>query len=132
MFPSLLSVLLLSSTTNAAALPNRNSIRADPSDNLKIRFKDAKVNIGACHAKDIIESLRGHCSLGYCEPGPWKIECASDGEPYSIEVSTSDSQHNEKLKDNLIDALKAAIETEKVEESREVTGARGGGCTGCA
>lgn len=133
MFSFIYSVLLLGSTINAAALIKRDSIWDDPKGNLHIGFKDAKVNIGACRAKDIIETLREHCKddAGVCEPGPWKIECASEGVPYTIEVSTSDSQHDAKLKNDLIDALKAAIETEKVEESREVTGARGGGCTGC-
>lgn len=134
MLATILSVLLISTAGNAATLLRRDEVwKAPKGGNVRIRFGDGKVNISACRAKDIVETLNQHCKdgAGVCEPGPWTIECASDGEPYKIEVTTSDSQHDAKLKKGLIDALIAAIGTEKVEESREVIGAKGGGCTGC-
>ena len=134
MLTTILSALLLSTIGNAASIRRRDEVWKAPKEgNLRIRFGDGKVNIGGCHAKDIIDTLNQHCKdgAGVCEPGPWIIECASDGPPWKIEVTTSDSQHDAKLKKGLIDALKAAIGTEKVEESREVIGATGGGCTGC-
>ena len=135
MLTTILSALLLSTVGNAASIRRRDEVWKAPKEgNLRIRFGDGKVNIGGCHAKDIIDTLNQHCKdgAGVCEPGPWIIECASDGPPWKIEVTTSDSQHDAKLKKGLIDALKAAIGTEKVEESREVIGATGGGCTGCS
>lgn len=138
MYTSILPILLLISTSDALALLSRDDPgpgvwKAPEAGNLRIRFSDAKVNIAGCHAADIIDTLNEHCKdgAGVCEPGPWTIECASDGDPYHIEVTTSDSQHDAKLKKGLIEALKAAIETDKVSESREVIGAKGGGCTGC-
>lgn len=46
-------------------------------------------------------------------------------------MTTTDSQHDAKLKKGIIDALKAAIVTEQVRESRVVNSATRGGCTGC-
>jgi hypothetical protein len=134
MLTTILYVLLVSTAGKAATPPRRDEVWKAPEDgNVRIRFGDGKVNIGGCHAKDIVDTLNEHCKdgAGVCEPGPWTIECAADSGSFKIEVTTSDSQHDAKLKKGLIDALKATIETEKVEGSREVIGAKGGGCTGC-
>lgn len=133
MLTTILPALLLSTVGNAASIHRRDDVWKAPKEgNVRIRFGDGKVNIGACHAKDIIDTLNQHCKdgAGLCEPS-WTIECASEGDPWKIEVTPTESQHDPKLKKGLIDALQAAIGTDKVEESREVIGAKGGGCTGC-
>ncbi|KZM25279.1 hypothetical protein ST47_g3573 [Ascochyta rabiei] len=73
---------------------------------------DGKANIVARHVSEIIDSLNPHCkdSAGVCGPS-WTIECGSDGPPRKIKV-TPNSQHDAKLKKGLIDALKAAIDSE--------------------
>jgi hypothetical protein len=133
------STILFSATVSAAFIPIKRvdepTVWTSPNGgNTQVRFGDAKVYVGSCKPSDVINSVKDNCyDQGFCNSKAWTMQCRhGDAGSHTITITAPEGQYQASLKQGLIDAMNAAIATDKVTESKEITAMSGGGCTGCA
>jgi hypothetical protein len=139
MYTSLLTTLLFTTLAHSAALLKR----ADPGPtvwkspnggNTQVRFGDGKVDVGGCNPDYIIDSIYENCyEEGFCKSDAWTVGCMyGDRAKHDVTITAPEGQFQAKIRKEFIDALKAALKTDKVVSKRTVVATNGGGCIGCA
>lgn len=139
MYTSLSTALLLTTLTTAASLPAK---RADPGPtvwtspnggNTNVRFGDGKVYVGGCSPKSVIDTVYDNCyGEGFCNSASWSMQCVQgDDATHTITITAPEGQYQPWIKNGLVQAMQAALDTEKVTQSKGITAMSGGGCVGC-
>ncbi|KAF1349208.1 hypothetical protein EJ07DRAFT_184753 [Lizonia empirigonia] len=134
----LLSTLLFTTLTTAISLPAK---RDDPGPtvwkspnggNTNVRFGDGKVYVGGCTPKDVIATVYDNCyDEGFCNSASWSMQCIEgDSTTHTITLTAPEGQYQPWIKNGLVEAMQAALDTKGVTESKSITAMSGGGWTG--
>jgi hypothetical protein len=140
-----LSALLLATAANAAAITpwKRDALdikwSAPPGvlGDTQVTFGDEKAYIGFCNPREILKTLFDQCyDRGICNAREWTTQCEGIVGGFirdvTITLKVEEGQYQTWIKNALIDAFIAAVETEGVVETRTEMVMSGGGCVGCS
>ena len=144
------SALLLSAAANAAVMDKRAAVaeravaaRAenwptvwkspDGKGETTVRFSDESVYVGGCTPESIIATVGENCfEDGFCNPEEWTMQCVQgDAASHTITMKAPEGQYQSWIRNGLVDAMQAAIKTDKVTSSERINAMSGGGCVGC-
>ncbi|KAF2122602.1 hypothetical protein BDV96DRAFT_2665 [Lophiotrema nucula] len=138
MYTYLLSALFMGSAANAAVMLKRDDPgptvwKSPDGGNTEARFGDGKVYVGSCTPQDVINTLYDNCyGEGFCNSDSWTMQCTeSDDATHTITITAPEGQYQPWIKNGLVEALSAAIGTDGVTSSEQITAMSGGGCVGC-
>lgn len=132
------AVAITPRTDNAAAMISRADnapvVWKNPNGgNIQVRFGDARVSVGGCKPETIIKTVYDNCyGEGFCNANAWTMQCVKDDlTTHTITITAPEGQYQPWIKNGLVEAMVAAINTEKVVETKNVIAQSGGGCVGC-
>jgi hypothetical protein len=138
MYTILPLTLFFTAVTQAAVLikradPGPNVWTSPDGGNTAVRFGDSKVYVGDCSPESIIDTVAANCyGEGFCNSESWTMQCVQgDSASHTVTITAPEGQYQPWIKNSLIDAMKAALATDKVTESERITAMSGGGCVGC-